>query len=244
MCGRFISVSSPELLAARFGVDEVAVHGHEPDYNVTPRASVLVVRDRDGEHRRRVLSLLRWGLVPSWATDPSIGNRLVNARAETLGTSRTYRRSFERHRCIVPADGFYEWKELSGRGEGAQRLKQPYFVHRRDGEPLAFAGLWAAWKVPDGDEERHAAPDGWYRSCVIVTTRANSLLTPIHDRMPVVLPERAWSRWLDPAERDLGALSSWLVPTSDDVLEVYPVGREVNDPRNNGPELVRRVPEA
>jgi putative SOS response-associated peptidase YedK len=229
MCGRFVQVSSPELLVERFGVHEVASPAHEPSYNVAPRATVFAVRDRVEDHeRRRHLSELRWGLVPSWAKDPKAGDRMINARAESLTDKPAYQRAFEKHRCLVPADGFYEWQRRGGR-------KQPMFIHRRDGEPMAFAGLWAAWRDPD-------VPDGdWLRSCAIVTTNANDALAPLHDRMPVVLEEHDWDRWLDPTVDDVDALSRLLVPARNDVLDAYPVGTAVNSADNDGPELVERV---
>ena len=142
MCGRYVSVSSPTILAERFHVDEVAGRPRrtEPNYNVAPRAEVPVVAESQGA---RVLDLVRWGLVPSWAKDLSIGDRLINARAETVATSNAYKRAFEKRRCIVPADGFYEWQKLEGK-----KQKQPWFIRRRDGEPLAFAGLWEIWHDP------------------------------------------------------------------------------------------------
>jgi putative SOS response-associated peptidase YedK len=229
MCGRFVQVSSPDLLVERFGVEEVATPAHEPSYNVAPRATVYGVRDRaqDGE-RRRYLSELRWGLVPSWAKDPKTGDRMINARAESLADKPAYQRAFQKHRCLVPADGFYEWQR---RG----RRKQPMFIHRRDGEPMAFAGLWAAW--------RHANDPGaeWLRTCAIVTTNANDVLAPLHDRMPVVLEHRDWDRWLDPSADDVDALGRMLVPASDDLLVAYPVSTAVNSADNDGPELVERV---
>jgi putative SOS response-associated peptidase YedK len=222
-------VSSPELLVERFGVHEVATPAHEPSYNVAPRATVLAVRDRvKDDERRRHLSELRWGLVPSWAKDPKAGDRMINARAESLADKPAYQRAFQKHRCLVPADGFYEWQRRGAR-------KQPMFIHRRDGEPMAFAGLWAAWReaeVPDGD---------WLRSCAIVTTNANDALAPLHDRMPVVLEEDDWDRWLDPTVDDVDALSRLLVPARNDVLDAYPVGTAVNSADNDGPELVERV---
>ena len=229
MCGRFVQASSPELLVERFGVDELAAPVHEPSYNIAPRASVYAVRDRveDGG-RRRYLSELRWGLVPSWAKDPKVGDRMINARAESLAGKPAYERAFRRHRCVVPADGFYEWQRRGAR-------KQPMFVHRRDGEPMALAGLWAAWR--DGDP-----PDGeWLRSCTIVTTVANGTVAPLHDRMPVVLEERDWNRWLDPEAPDLDALARLMRPAADDLLVAYPVGTAVNNADNDGPHLVARV---
>lgn len=228
MCGRFVQASSPELLVARFGIDEPAAARHAPSYNVAPRATVYAVRDRaeDGG-RRRYLSDLRWGLIPSWAKDSKVGGRMINARAESLADKPAYERAFRRHRCLVPAEGFYEWQRRGPR-------KQPMFIHRRDGEPMAFAGLWAAWRDPtdrDGD---------WLRSCAIVTTNANDALAPLHDRMPVILEERDWDRWLDPDSGDVGA-SHLLQPASDDLVVAYPVGTAVNSADNDGPELVERV---
>jgi putative SOS response-associated peptidase YedK len=248
MCGRFVTASSPALLAERFHVDEVKVDDDEPNYNVAPRALVMAVRQRDDE---RVLSRLRWGLVPSWAKDVSMGDRMINARAETVVTKPAYKRAFAKKRCIIPADGFYEWKVVGPPSTPKGRpKKQPMFVHRRDGEPLAFAGLWEVWRVPDGPDgvKGGAAAidgvgdDGWLRSCVIVTTSANDLLSPIHERMPVVLPESAWPAWLDPANDDTDALRRLLVPAPDDIFEVWPVSAAVNKADNNTPDLVRPVP--
>jgi putative SOS response-associated peptidase YedK len=243
MCGRFVSVSSPQLLVDRFGVQESAVGEHDPDYNVTPRALVPVVRERpprpgaEGD-TIRVLSLVRWGLVPSWAKSTAIGDRLINARAETIAEKAAYKRAFRRRRCIVPADGFYEWRP--GRSSSARRPpRQPFLVRRRDRAPLAFAGLWEIWRDPSVDDPD--APDAWVRSCVIVTTRADALLEPIHDRMPVVLDERDWDTWLDPGTDDLAHLESLLVPAPDEWLDVYPVSTRVNSPDNNDPDLLRRV---
>jgi putative SOS response-associated peptidase YedK len=239
MCGRFVSASSPALLADRFAVDEIDDSVGEapvPDYNVSPRRSVLAVREHD-DHR--VLSRLRWGLVPSWAKDPSIGDKMINARAETVAEKPAYRRAFATKRCIVPADGFYEWKRGPAPVGGGKPVKQPYFIHRRDGEPLAFAGLWEVWKVPEGNDSGLGGPDGWLRSCAIVTGPANAVLEPIHDRMPVVLPESAWEEWLDPDNHDVDALSRLLVPAPAEWFEAYTVSTTVNNARNNGSDLVR-----
>ena len=258
MCGRFVQASSPELLVARFGVDELAAARHEPSYNVAPRATVYAVRDRsdgDGDQsesrgRRRYLSDLRWGLIPSWAKDPKVGDRMINARAESLADKPAYERAFRRHRCLVPAEGFYEWQRRGSR-------KQPMFIHRRDGEPMAFAGLWAAWRdrgeggfadprrtagACDGDNQKRVDADGeWLRSCTIVTTGTNDTVAPLHDRMPVVLEERDWDRWLDPDAGNVDGLARLLQPASDDLLVAYPVGTAVNSAENDGPELVERV---
>jgi putative SOS response-associated peptidase YedK len=256
MCGRFVSVSSPQLLADRFGIDEkVLPEGrlpeHEADYNVTPRAQVMVVRERPprgddtgAEHAAatRVLSLVRWGLVPSWAKDLSMGDRMINARAESVTEKPAFRRAFAKRRCIVPADAFYEWKvgerpeREHGAASGRRAPRQPYCIRRRDGEPLAFAGLWEIWRNPEIDDAD--APDAWVRSCTIITTRANGVLAPIHDRMPVVLDEASWDEWLDPANHDVAALDALLAPAPDDWVEAYPVSTRVNSPKNNDADLV------
>jgi len=229
VCGRYVQVSSPELLAERFQVDEIALADTpEADYNVAPRKQVLTVVQRSPE--RRVLERMRWGLVPSWAKDPKIGDRLINARAESVAEKPAFKRAFRRHRCLLPADGFYEWQVVPGR-----KQKQPMFVHRRDGEPLAFAGLWEAWRDPDDAD----AP--WICTCVIVTTRANAVIAPVHDRMPVLLEASAWDTWLDPTNEDVDGLRELLAPASDATIEMWPVATLVNRARNNGPELVARV---
>lgn len=232
VCGRYVQVSSPALLAERFAVEEVATEPHDPDYNVAPRAQVYAILEREPHHR--VIESLRWGLVPSWAKDPSIGDRLINARAESLATTPAFKRSFTRRRCILPADGFYEWQVL-GR-EGSRARKQPMLVHRRDGEPLAFAGLWDVWR------DRRDPDSSWLVSCVIVTTAANDALAPVHDRMPLVLPEDAWSTWLDPEVQEPARLRELLVPAPSEWFETYPVSTLVNKPANNGPELVKLAP--
>jgi putative SOS response-associated peptidase YedK len=233
MCGRYVSVSSPTILAERFQVETVRVAEIEPSYNVAPRAEVPVIAESQGV---RTLDLLRWGLVPSWAKDLSIGDRMINARAEKITASNAYKRAFERRRCIVPADGFYEWEPVRRDGK---KVKQPWFFRRRDGEPLAFAGLWEIWHDPNlGDD----APR--IRSCVIITTDANDVVRPIHDRMPVVLPESEWSSWLDRENHDVAALQKLLVPAPPDEFETWPVSTLVNKADNNSPELLDPVPVA
>ena len=233
MCGRFVSSSPPDELAAYFGVDQVAegVQDAEraPNYNVAPTQDVLAVVEDD---QMRYLDAFHWGLVPSWAKDAKIGNRMINARAETVASSNAFKSSFAKRRCLVPADGFYEWKKLAGEGKKAK--KQPMFISRRDGAPVAFAGLWSVWRGPDKDQEP-------LRSLTIVTTTPNETMRPIHDRMPVVLPEAAWSTWLDRDNQDLDVLAGLLVPAADDLLEVRPVSTEVNNVRNNGPQLIEAV---
>lgn len=248
MCGRFISRSTPGELAERFRVDEVAIHdAAEPDYNVAPRAKVMVVRERRREDaQQRVLSRIRWGLVPSWAKEIAIGDRMINARAETLAEKPAYRRAFAKRRCLIAADGFYEWKVVGEPTTPKGRpKKQPYFIHRPDDAPMAFAGLWEVWKVPA--DQLGTVPDdgdGWLRTCVIVTTRANDLLAPVHDRMPVVLPEAAWSRWLDRDLVDPAALDDLLVPAPDEDFALHPVSTRVNRAVNNDESLITPVPAA
>ena len=245
MCGRFVAVSSPQILAERFGVLDMGVvesgfGDREPDYNVTPRAWVPAVRERARDDPpTRVLSLLRWGLVPSWAEGPAVGDRQINARAESVADRPSYRSAFERRRCIIPADAFYEWKVADDHTATRRAPRTPFLIRRLDGEPMAFAGLWEIWRDPaiaDDDD-----PDAWLRTCAIVTTKANDLLSPLHDRMPVVLPEEAWDTWLDPRYRDRAALHALLAPAPDAWFEVYEVSSRVNKPENNDADLLRPV---
>lgn len=233
-----MQTSSPEVLAARLGVDDVAMEPQPPDYNVTPRAWVPAVRERTrGDGVTRVLSRLRWGLVPSWAESPAVGDRQINARAESLATRPAYRGAFRKRRCIIPADAFYEWKTPEV-PPGRRAPKIPYAVRRRDRAPLALAGLWEIWRDP---ERAAGDPDAWLRTCVIVTTDANDVLAPIHDRMPVVLAEDAWDTWLDPANDDVEVLGRLLRPAPADWFEVYEVSTRVNRPANNDPSLLEPV---
>lgn len=223
MCGRYVQTASTRALAARFGVAEVAEDDSAPDYNVAPSTAVPAVLERPTVGR--VLESLRWGLVPSWAKDPSVGNRMINARAESLASKSAFKTAYSRRRCLLPADGFYEWKPIAG-----ARRKQPMYVQRVDGTPIALAGLWERWRPRDTDEP-------WLVSCVIVTTAANAMMRPIHDRMPVMIAEDRWAEWLDP-ERDGAQVASLLAPVPDDVLVAHAVGLEVNNPRAHGAALV------
>jgi putative SOS response-associated peptidase YedK len=227
VCGRYVSVSSPSLLATHFGAEEVRTEDVEANYNVTPRAEVPIVAVSRGV---RVLDRVRWGLVPFWAKDLSIGDKLINARAETVATKPAYRRAFERRRCIIPADGFYEW-----RAEEGSKQRQPFFIRRRDGEPLAFAGVWEAWYDPNVDAPTRL------RSCAIVTTIANEELAPLHHRMPVVLSAPVWGEWLDPRRNDVASAQRLCAPLPDGELVFHPVSKLVNKPDNNGPELLDEV---
>lgn len=228
MCGRFVSSSSATELADFFGADEVGAELKE-SYNVAPSSDVYVVYE-DGGTRR--VDPFHWGLIPHWAKDIKIGNRMTNARAETLAEKNSFKSSFAKRRCIVPADGFYEWRKVPG-----QKAKQPYLIRRADGDPLALAGLWEEWRGPDRDGAERL------RSTTIITTTPNELLATIHDRMPVILPPSAWDRWLDPDVRDIDELADLLVPAPSEILTMHPVSTEVNNVRNDGAQLIDEVPE-
>ena len=219
MCGRFTQQRSDHELAEWFEAEQL-VDDPGGRFNVAPTDPVSIVVEKD---ERRAITAYRWGLVPFWAKDRSIGQKMINARAETLATNNAFRDSFAHQRCLVPADGFYEWRRDPGR-------RQPFVIHRLDGAPFAFAGLWAGWKDRETGEV--------LRTMTIVTTGANELMAPIHDRMPVVLAPEDWDRWLDPSLEDIGELQGLLVPAPDAGLEVYPVETLVNNVRNNGPELI------
>ena len=183
----------------------------------------------------RELRVVRWGLVPSWAKDISIGSRLINARAETVAVKPAFRRAFARHRCLIPADGFYEWEKT---GDPAHPRKQPYYIHRADGGVLAFAGLYELWRnkdVPDDD------PDAWLWTATIITTRAEDEVGRFHDRLPMVIEPSRWADWLDPTATSPEALHSLLAPAVAAHLTSHPVSTEVNSVRHNGPGLIEPV---
>lgn len=222
--------SDPAKIAALFKVEVLGEGAADlgENYNVAPSQSVEVVDAPEGV---RQLEVMRWGLVPSWSKEARVGARMINARAETVDTKPAFRHAFKVKRCIIPADGFYEWKRYG------PKLKQPNYFHRAAGEqPLAFAGLWEVWRDKTDPE---AAP---LRTACIVTTSANATMAPVHDRMPVILAESAWDGWLDPANQDAAALKELLVPAPDDLLDAYPVARAVGNVRNNGPHLLDPAP--
>lgn len=215
MCGRYTLATPVGRLAEEFGFDSSSTE-FRTSYNVAPTRQVPVVLAEGGKRR---LEMLRWGLVPSWADDPGIGARMINARSETAPEKPSFRRAFRDRRCLIPADGFYEWKRENGG-------KQPYYFRMQGGRPFAFAGLWESW-----------TKDGEIRSCAILTTAANEVVAGIHERMPVILPSRHYEAWLDPeAERD--ELTDLLVPYPGDDLETYPVSRFVNSPGNDDPRCI------
>jgi putative SOS response-associated peptidase YedK len=220
MCGRFVQSLDPADYAAYFGAEQAVADPPPPSYNVAPTDRVYAVAEHEG---RRLLGTFRWGLVPWWAKAPGIGSRHINARAETLAERPAFKDSFLHRRCIVPADGFYEWQRRPDGG------KLPHYIHR-PGEPLALAGLWSSWKEPDTGER--------LSTCTIVTTDADELLRPIHGRMPVVLPPDAWGRWLDRETTDPEELETLLRGPAPGPMEAYPVSTLVNDVRNDYPECI------
>jgi putative SOS response-associated peptidase YedK len=238
MCGRYTSTSTPAELAALFKVEDVRAEELPARYNVAPSQLVYAIAERkprdEDEQPQRQLGTFKWGLVPSWAKDPAIGNRMINARAETLATRNAYKAALARRRCIIPADAFYEWQVRESEGK---KSKLPYAIRHRDGSPLAFAGLWEYWRDRDDPD---AEP---LRTCVIITTDANKLLAPIHDRMPVVLPPKAWEQWLDPGNEDVKGLQRLLVPAPPQEFEAYPVSTRVNNVHNDDPGLIEPNPE-
>jgi putative SOS response-associated peptidase YedK len=198
-----------------------------PRYNVAPTQPLTVVTQRADEGR--LVEQHRWGLVPSFSKSLKDGAKRINARAETVATSPSFRTSFRKRRCIVPSDGFYEWRRTGG-------PKQPYFLHPPERAVLAMAGVWAVWKDPQTGL--------WVPSAAVITTGANRLVSSIHDRMPVLLPREAWDDWLDPELDDPEYLQSLLEPAPDDVLDMYPISTRVNNVRNEGPELLEPAAEA
>lgn len=232
MCGRFVASTPPAELAEEFeAVLTAEVTGEQdpgPRFNVAPTLPVYAVATsrRTGERR---LGLLRWGLVPWWADDVSLGNRLINARVETLRSKRAFRDAALKRRCLIPADAFYEWSHHGGR-------RQPFAIVRRDGHRLAFAGLWEGWRPPGQDE----AP--LLRSCTIITTRANEAVAPLHDRMPAMVPADAWEEWLDPDNDDWDDLRPLLEPPDAGLFRIYAVSTEVNNVRHEGAQLLEPDP--
>lgn len=240
MCGRYTLTDPGEQLIRHFQLTGLPAE-YRPRYNIAPTQPVLAVI---GNGQRRA-GLLRWGLVPGWAKDPSIGSRLINARAETVAEKPAFRHALRRRRCLIPADGFYEWRQQGGR-------KQPMRIVRRDGGLFAFAGLWESWRPPQasapapgrtapsgaGGEARARANVVLY-TCTIITTEANGALRSIHERMPVILPPEAYDLWLDQDVDDPAALLPLLKPRPDDELVAYPVSTLVNDVRNDSPDCIR-----
>ena len=237
MCGRFVSTSTPDAIAAYFGATaDVAPLG--ANFNVAPTHDIygVVARAADPDAPLdKTVQAFHWGLIPSWAKERKIGARMINARAETLTEKPSFRGLVKNKRVIIPMDGFYEWKPGATDGPRNAKvasLKQPMFIHRVDGEPLAVAGLWAAWKDPSDPDHR------WLHSATVITTGANDLMSPVHDRMPVLVPRDRWDEWLDPGNDDIDALSDIFTATNDGALKMHAVSTEVNNVRNNAADLL------
>lgn len=220
MCGRFALIISQAELEKIFGLrlDEE----FNPRYNIAPSQTVPVITFQEKDKKKKISSM-KWGLVPSWAKDPSIGDRMINARSETIHEKPSFRNAFQRRRALIPASGFFEWKR-----EG--NAKTPYFIGMKEMKTFAFAGLWERW-IHD---------DNFLETFTILTTEANELVRLIHDRMPVIIPENAYDKWLHPST-DLSQIIPLLAPYPEDTMQAYPISKLVNNPKNDGPEILERV---
>jgi putative SOS response-associated peptidase YedK len=257
MCGRYASSRRPEDLVEEFEIDKVEVkEALAPDYNVAPTKPVYAVVQRSPVGAptgspdaavERQLRVLTWGLVPFWAKDPSIGSRMINARMETVDEKPAYRRAFASRRCLLPADGYYEWyaaeqdtaQQQGRRQDRAKQRKQPFFIRPADGGVLAMAGLYEIWRDPTREEDD---PDRFRWTCTVLTTMAEDAVGRIHDRMPLLVEPGRYAAWLDPQPSDPQDLKQLLVPAAPGRLEAYPVSTEVNNVRNNGADLLDPLP--
>jgi putative SOS response-associated peptidase YedK len=247
MCGRYATSASPQDLMEEFEVDDLFDGLPGPDYNVAPTVAVPAIlerRSRDTGDVRRRLAPLTWGLVPSWAKDRSIGSRMINARLETVAEKPAFKRAFMARRCILPADGFYEWYAAepptgtpTAGGRGKPR-KQPFFIHRADGGRLAMAGIYEIWRDPRRPPEDDGA---WLRTCSVITTQATDAAGHIHDRMPMVITREAIDAWLDPELTDPKEALELLAVTEASALEAYAVSTDVNSVENNNPSLLEPI---
>lgn len=219
MCGRFTLTVDPGELQDQFG-NYTFPSNFSPRFNVAPSQPILAIPN-DGESTAYFFT---WGLIPMWAKDPAIGNRLINARAETLAEKPSFRGSLKYKRCLILADGFYEWKST-----GSRKTKIPYFIHMKDRKPFAFAGLWDAWNSPDGS---------LIKSCTIITTEPNDLVALVHNRMPVILHPRDYDKWLDPSPQTPENVKPLLQPFPAEAMSAYPVSTRVNKADHDAPELV------
>jgi putative SOS response-associated peptidase YedK len=244
MCGRYASSRKPEDLVEEFEVVENRIAAPlPPDYNVAPTKEVYAVVQRppsdDKEaSAQRQLRTLTWGLIPSWAKDPKIGNRMINARMETVAEKPAYRRSFAARRCLLPADGYFEWYPTEEKTKAGKPRKQPFFIRPKDHGTLAMAGLYEIWRDPElADDD----PDRFRWTCTVLTTEAEDAVGHIHDRMPLMVEPERWGAWLDPSTAT-DHLLDLLVPAAPGNLEAYPVSTLVSNVRNNGPELLEPLP--
>lgn len=244
MCGRYASSRRPEDLVEEFEIDQPVLESAlEPDFNVAPTKDVYAVLERPakGEERpepERQLRVLRWGLVPSWAKDPTIGNRMINARVETVTEKPAYKRAFAKRRCLLPADGYFEWYPTEEQTLSGKPRKQPFFIRPKDQGVLAMAGLYEIWRDPTRAEDD---PHRFLWTATVITTQAEDDLGHIHDRMPMMVEHDRWAAWLDTTATpdDLRGL---LEPAAPGRLEAFPVSTLVSNVRNNGPELVAPLP--
>lgn len=226
MCGRYASKTPPEAMRQLFSTKNL-VPNYPARFNLAPTQDGLVVRYNPAASERS-LDVLRWGLVPHWAKDPGIGSKLINARAEGIADKPSFKNAFQRRRCLVPADAFYEWRT----GADSRAPKQPFAIGMADGRPFTFAGLWEGWKAPDGQ---------WLRTYTIITTDANELLASIHDRMPVILAAEEYPRWLGEQSAEPQELLAMLRPFPADLMTMHPVSRAVSNVRNDGSELLEPI---
>ena len=223
MCGRYTLTTTSQLIEALFAVENT--QKLEPRYNIAPTQQVPVCRvSNDGN---RELVELRWGLIPGWSREPKSSDGIINARAETVRIKPSFRGPFRNRRCLIPADGYYEWQARDGQ-------KQPHYIRMKNGAPFAFAGLWDLWVGRDGNTS--------IESCAIITTDANEMLSPIHARMPVIIAQEQYGQWLDRETSDVESLQNLLQPFSVDAMDTYPVSRLVNNPRNDGEECFAPLP--
>ncbi|MBC6433518.1 SOS response-associated peptidase [Nostoc sp. HG1] len=221
MCGRFSQSLTGDAIAQAFQLAEVP--DWQPRYNIAPTQTIpAIVAAKKGD---RHFKPLRWGLIPSWSKDPAIGAKMINARSETVAEKPSFRSAFKQHRCLILADGFYEWRKQSGK-------KQPFYFRLQDGSPFAFAGLWERWHAPEGDI---------LETCTILTTEANQLVSQVHDRMPVILPTDRYDQWLDPTLQQSESLQALLRSYDADRMSAYPVSLSVNSPWNDAPECITPI---
>ncbi len=227
MCGRFTLATEFEKWNEHFDDLQLKLE-FSPRYNITPTQDVAVIANTSEVGEGHQVELYHWGLIPSWAKDPKIGSRMINARSETLTEKPSFRSAYKRRRCLILADGYYEWQTITG-----EKSKQPIYVHLKSQNPFAFAGLWEEWKANYMERP--------LRSCTIITCSPNSFLEQYHHRMPVILPEDVYAQWLAPSEQSSEMLQPLLKPYPDDEIEAYPVSRFVNRPANDSPECIQRV---
>ena len=223
MCGRYTLQASPEEIAIQFAVEINNLSLSKPRYNIAPSQNIAVVQIKPDTSQRE-LTRLRWGLIPSWAKDPKIAYSTINAKAETVATKPAFRSAFRKRRCLIPASGFYEW-------QSQDKQKQPMYIHLKDHHLFAFAGLWEHWEPKEGEP---------IKSCTIITTDANELMLPIHNRMPVILASKDYGQWLDPTTRT-DSLQVLLKPYTTDEMEAYAVSKMVNNPRNDVPQCMTPI---